>query len=126
MNMQIYGFSEKPFIFYLVTKWGTRGIIWPFPFAKAQCESCDVCHFQVSSSHSGKKKKRKKVKKDLNSSQYIIWTIFGTWKFFSKGKLVHRVAVSLKKDFVFPSRYYIILYPTVGTLLKNLEIFVGF
>ena len=32
-----------------------------------------------------KKKKKEKKRKTSYSSQYIIWTIFGTWKFFCEG-----------------------------------------
>ena len=176
-NMQIYRFSEKPFIFCPLTKWGTRGIFWPLLFAKAQCESFDVCftfkvhtliqektkkekkrkkkrktsyssqyiiwtifgtwkffcegmwimwcvfHFQSSYSHSGKKKEKKR--KTSYSSQYIIWTIFGTRKFFCEGKWSIELLISLKKDFIFSSSYYIVVYPTVCTFFKR-YLLVGF
>ena len=112
-NMQIYRFSEKPFIFCPLTKWGTRGIFWPLLFAKAQCESFDVCFtFKVHTliqEKTKKEKKKKKKRKTSYSSQYIIWTIFGTWKFFCEGKWSIELLISLKKHFIFSSSYYIIL-----------------
>ena len=62
-----------------------------------------------------KKKKKEKKRKTSYSSQYIIWTIFGTWKFFCEGKWSIELLISLKKDFIFSSSYYIVLYPTVCT-----------
>ena len=73
-NMQIYRFSEKPFIFCPLTKWGTRGIFWPLLFAKAQCESCDVCFtFKV---HTLIQEKTKKEKKRKEKKDFILQSIY--------------------------------------------------
>ena len=121
--MQVSGFSEKPSSFLPAQKATNTWNLLGFLFAKAQC---GVFHFQVSSSYSGKNKKSKKKRKTSYSSQYIIWTIFGTWKFFCEGKQSIELLVSLKKDFIFPSRYYYIISNHLYFFSFFLEIFCWF
>ena len=88
-NMQIYRFSEKPFIFCPLTKWGTRGIFWPLLFAKAQCESFDVCFtFKVHTliqEKTKKEKKKKKRKERLHTPVNILYELFlARGNFFAK------------------------------------------
>ena len=89
-----------PFIFCLLKKRGTHGVFWPLLFAKAQC---DVCFTFKSSSHSGKKKKRKERLHTPVNILYELFLVRGNC--FCEGNQSIELLVSLKKDSVFPSRY---------------------
>ena len=93
-NMQIYRFSEKPFIFCPLTKLGIRGIFWPLLFAKAQCESCDVCFtFKV---HTLIQEKNKKRKERLHTPVNILYEQFLVrGNFFCEGKQSIELLISL-------------------------------
>ena len=99
-NMQIYRFSEKPFIFCPLTKWGTRGIFWPLLFAKAQCESCDVCFtFKVHTliQEKTKKEKKEKEKKDFILQSIYYMNYFWHVEIFLRRYVNHVMCVSLSK-----------------------------
>ena len=114
-NMQIYRFSEKPL--HLLPAHKVRNT-WNL-LALAFCKStmwfmwC-VFHIQSSYPHSGKNKKRKR-KERLHTPVNILYELFlARGNFFAKVN-DPELLVSLKKDFIFSSSYYIVLYPTVCT-----------